>query len=172
MNHFWARFQALFQSVGIIVPQPTYSASAKLRISHHITSKTRKDDFISLALEPVLDFNYSSSQVFLSPPRHTSSPIDILARVCFFAHLLEEFVRRHYNNASITRMPSSASTSCGVRWITRLVPCFLLAIVIYATYVVVARICGMFQCTLGRARVWRLFFLLQSSLVFSGYQHS
>ncbi|PKS12051.1 hypothetical protein jhhlp_001347 [Lomentospora prolificans] len=38
-------------------------------------------------------------------------------------------------------MSSTTSTSCGVRWITRLVPCFLLAIVIYATYVVIARIC-------------------------------
>lgn len=39
-------------------------------------------------------------------------------------------------------LSAETSASAGARWISRLVPCFLLLLVAYATYVVVGRICG------------------------------
>ena len=38
-------------------------------------------------------------------------------------------------------LSTETSAGAGARWVTRLVPCFLLLLVAYATYVVVERIC-------------------------------
>lgn len=39
-------------------------------------------------------------------------------------------------------LSKETSAGAGARWVTRVVPCFLLLLVAYATYVVVQRICS------------------------------
>lgn len=44
-------------------------------------------------------------------------------------------------------MSKEDSTAVGVKWMTRIVPCVLLLLVGYASYVVVGRVCGKFGPT-------------------------